>query len=347
MLIYILACFLSFLIGLKAKGKYKTFITLIAMVPPFIVSSLRYDNGSDYLMYKNIFESIRDYGKIESVKSLEIGFTSLIDLSLLFSDSSIFFFSLVALVILTFYFCGISNISNNIPFSILLFFITGTFFDTFNGLRQYIAAAILFYSICYIINNSAKKYIFFVMLAFLFHYTALVMLPLYWIVRRKYSIKLISLVILFFILGSQFIDKVFHALLSISRYSFYLESEELVVVPTISSILYTSIIGVISLYFYYLYRDKLSNRFVILFNIQMIAWVTALLSLSIPLAMRWQYYFVPVSIIFIPELLSIIRYKYNRWFISLFLFLIYTITLIYGMLYNGWFDAYPYNLTDF
>ena len=74
MLIYILACFSSFLIGLKAKGKYKTFITLIAMVPPFIVSSLRYDNGSDYLMYKNIFESIRDYGKIESVKSLEIGF---------------------------------------------------------------------------------------------------------------------------------------------------------------------------------------------------------------------------------------------------------------------------------
>lgn len=349
MLVYLFFCILSCLLGYFARGKNKALLMFLAMLPPFFVSSLRYDNGSDYLMYENIFNSIRDYGYYDSVKPLEVGFSYLINFSIFLSDNSFFFFAIVAFVILSFYFIGIAKISKNITISILLFFISGTFFDTFNGLRQYIAAAISFFSFYYIIENSYKKYIISILFASLFHYTALVMLPLFWIVKRNYSIKLIILVIAFFTFGSLLINRLFYLLLGYTRYSFYLDSEELVVVPTISTILYTSIIGLLGLYFYNLYKKEelLSERFIILFNIQIIAWITSLLSLSIPLALRWQYYFVPVSILFIPEILSISKYKFNRLFIITALFLIYTTTLVYGMLYNGWFAAYPYNTINF
>ncbi|VTU07522.1 Uncharacterised protein [Actinobacillus porcinus] len=344
--IYILCCFISCFFGYLAKGRLRYFFIFLSLIPPLIVSSLRYDNGADYLMYEDMFHSIYTYGSYESVKSIEVGFLYLIELISILSNNTIIYFGIIALVILFFYYHGILSISKSVPLSIFLFFITGTFFDTFNGLRQYIAASIIFWSFKYIIKEDIRKYLLSIFLAFLFHYTAIVALPIYWIVRKKYSSKLILTVILFFMLANNLIENTFYTLLSMTRYSFYLGSEELVVVPTVSSIIYTSIVGCLGIYFYRVYNSVLSKRFIILFNLQVIAWITALLSLSIPLASRWQYYFVPVSILFIPELIYLSKYRFNKILIISIIFIMYISTLFYGVLYNGWFGAYPYNLIN-
>lgn len=62
---------------------------------------------------------------------------------------------------------------------------SGAFIVSMNGIRQYMAAALLFAATAYLLNGSWKKYMVVVALASVFHMSALILIPLYFIVRRK------------------------------------------------------------------------------------------------------------------------------------------------------------------
>ncbi len=80
------------------------------------------------------------------------------------------------------------NYSANYAFSVYIFFTMGIFVSTFNGIRQYIAVGLILLGSKYLF--SPKKHDFWkllvlVFIASLFHNSALIMIPVYFLCRRK------------------------------------------------------------------------------------------------------------------------------------------------------------------
>ena len=113
MIIYIIMLIISILfmyVSTKAKKKWqKCCCYVMAFLPFFLVSALRYDLGTDYLRRYNF-----DYHRIANgidVKNMEIGFKTIIRICLLFSQESTALFivtsaitvGLIMYTIITFY----------------------------------------------------------------------------------------------------------------------------------------------------------------------------------------------------------------------------------------------------
>ena len=80
------------------------------------------------------------------------------------------------------------NYSANYAFSVYIFFTMGIFVSTFNGIRQYIAVGLILLGSKYLF--SPKKHDFWkllvlIFIASLFHNSALIMIPVYFLCRRK------------------------------------------------------------------------------------------------------------------------------------------------------------------
>jgi len=86
-------------------------------------------------------------------------------------------------------------------FTVLL----GYFMFIDNPMRNVIAVAIFLYAIPCIEKNNFKKYLLITLLAATFHFSAIVLIPLYFILKKNYSNK--SLVIIFIITNLIFIDR--------------------------------------------------------------------------------------------------------------------------------------------
>lgn len=73
--------------------------------------------------------------------------------------------------------------------SLFLFVSLGFWGNTFNAVRQYLALSVFLFSIKYIINGNIFKYFICFIIAFNFHYSAIIMIPLYFIRLFKLSWK--------------------------------------------------------------------------------------------------------------------------------------------------------------
>lgn len=72
--------------------------------------------------------------------------------------------------------------------TLFFYFVTGTYFSAMNGIRQYIAAGIVILATKYLFSekkSSFIKFLVFVAVASLFHNSALIMIPVYFLCRKK------------------------------------------------------------------------------------------------------------------------------------------------------------------
>ena len=346
MIVYIpmvvFTCLMSYA-ALHTKKMPRKTCLIISNIIPIAVASLRYNNGTDYIMYARVFNNIRNNTYSITVKSMEIGFYALVRLCTYLTSSYWFLFFLVSLIIVFFYFKGIWQESNNIVLSVLLFFLCGTFFDSFNGLRQYIAAAICFYALKYVFDGDIKKYFICVIIATLFHYSAIVLLLLYFIRKIVINIPKAVVLIVSVVLGGNIIFQLVLKIIGYTRYRYFLNSIEFKVIPTEASILYISIISIIFCIII-LFNKTMTERQRIMFNLQVVTEIVVLLSLFIPLISRVEYYFLPIEILIIPEMIKMIKNCQIRRIICFFICLMFfMIVWWHGIINNGWYDALPYN----
>jgi transmembrane protein EpsG len=69
--------------------------------------------------------------------------------------------------------------------SLYVFITNGFYLTSMNGIRQFLAAAIAFAATKYIFDGNWKKYIVVILLAAQMHQTALILIPIYFLIRRK------------------------------------------------------------------------------------------------------------------------------------------------------------------
>ena len=112
---------------------------------------------------------------------------------------------------------------------IFMYITSGMFTTSMNGIRQYLAAAIVFGATKYLLNGSFKKYAFIILIASTVHKSALVLLPIYFIVRReawtKVTFVLLTLSI-FVVLGFNTFSGILFSALDNTPYGHYSEFAE-------------------------------------------------------------------------------------------------------------------------
>lgn len=349
MLVYITMIIFCLLFTKMATFMYKQgkivniVLVFISILLPTLVAGFRYDNGADYKLYMRMFKTWAEGTSFFSVKSIEVGFVTFVKATQVLSKEYWFTYTAIALVIDALFICGCWKMSTNVLLSVLLFFGTGTYFDSFNGLRQYMAAAIVFFALYYLLNKDFKKYMLLIIIATFFHNTAIIMAGAYFLRFLKFDIKKAIIVIVAVLAGGSTIYKIVTFALQHTRYSYFLNSIEYKAQTSQSAILLSVVVGIIALLIALFHKEEIDESTNTLLNLQIMVICSSLLTITVPLAYRVLYYTLPIEIILIPDIITYIKKNLYRLGVTIFLVAFYCLITVYGMYFNGWYTAIPYH----
>ncbi len=167
-------------IGGSSKSRVKWIWYGLSFLILTVPAAIRWDVGTDFYVYRTIFET-GNYGYLEK------GFVWFCDVISFFSSDPIWFFVASSTLILGLIFLAIKENSMNPGLSLAYFIGTLYYFSSFNIIRQFIAISICFYSINFLKNKKIIHYSIVILIAFLFHKSAIMMLPLYFVLNRRYK----------------------------------------------------------------------------------------------------------------------------------------------------------------
>ena len=174
------------------------YMTLVGFIL-ILFSGLRGDFCTDYRSYYDFFRIINANFTFSEIWHgtfyNEKGFVFFNKIIGLFTDKPEVFLFIISFLIIVFFFVVLKKYSNCVWLSVLLFVGIGTFYDSFNVTRQILASAIAFLGARYLFEKNFIKYCLVVVVSVLFHRTAVLLIPLYFILVSKISKK--KVIILF------------------------------------------------------------------------------------------------------------------------------------------------------
>lgn len=142
--------------------------------------------GLDTGNYVRHFRSSESFDSVAR-GNMEIGYNFLSWLARSISDSYSVLLLLIATLVVACYLPTIVKLSRRYETALFLFITLGVYTFFFNGARQGIAAAICFAALPFLLQRRAWPYFFTIAFAVLFHKTALVALPLYFLAAPRIS----------------------------------------------------------------------------------------------------------------------------------------------------------------
>ena len=311
MYVYIIMLLLSlFFIMLAEKSnsnKIKNILTILSAIPFILVSALRYDVGTDYF-----YRYVPDYNSIVNggnVDNLEIGFKLLINLCILITKDYQILFIVTSIITITLFMYTIQKQSKNKALSITIFLLGGFFFQSLNILRQYMAIAIVFFSYRYLLKSKYPIFIVSVVLAFFIHNASIVCLIMLLLKDREIlnfkTILIVALII--FIFGTPLIN-LFKSIAQNTRFNVYIDSlydrGDMRKLTILSNL-------IIYIFMYLQYIVKRKNNTVIkedifYINMQGATLIFIMLSSKFYLFFRIAYYFMIYQIVSIPYFIKTI-----------------------------------------
>jgi hypothetical protein len=143
------------------------------------------DTGN-YIGIFNLFKS--DLGLIfELDTSIEFGFILLQGVAASISHNYWSILTVIAIAGLAPTYRTISKLSVNTIVSVFIYVTLASYVFLFNGARQGLAAAIYGIALVHLVNKKFIRYTIWVIIAAFFHKTVVIMLPLYFVLRMKFS----------------------------------------------------------------------------------------------------------------------------------------------------------------
>lgn len=208
--------------------KYKNYTVSMYMILTFIVlfllGSIRYNVGTDFPQYYSYFMN----GSF-NLEVFEPGYELLNKVVYRISNNPQSIIIVTTLIILTLTFLAIKNYSTNIAMSTFLFVFGFFYFDSLNVIRQYIAVMMIFFGFKYVYE---KKYLFIfnVLLASLFHYSALFSLVMLFTkkikIKKQHVISVYSIILIFNIFSEELMNLIFIIISNIPFLSKYVTYQE-------------------------------------------------------------------------------------------------------------------------
>jgi hypothetical protein len=171
-----------------------------------LFSGLRFETGFDYENYKNIFYDIKVFKDATQSLAVEPGMGILIYSLKACGIPYGGLLLLIAVIAIFLKFRFIEKYSIYPFFSVLIYYSRVFLAQDMGQMRQGLAMAIILFSMDSILNKNFKRFLFIIVLACLFHLSAILFFPIYFIANRKFSKKTISAVILLATVFAVFFD---------------------------------------------------------------------------------------------------------------------------------------------
>lgn len=172
---------------------YKRFIWILLIIAgPVFISAIRYDVGTDYLNYVTLFKDINSLPLNFIIKRYgnEPLYLIINKIAYILFKKPWGVFFLSSLIIHTFTMLGIDFFKEHLSMPMALFIYYMYHFNYgLNGIRQMIAISIVFYSLKYIYQRRPLKYIIFIIVATMFHNTAIICVMFYLIASKGYNVS--------------------------------------------------------------------------------------------------------------------------------------------------------------
>lgn len=161
----------------------------------FALSACRLNVGNDYAKYVEFMHLIN----CDSYVPTEIGFNLLVKLIYGLSgfENYLLVFAVYSFVTVLLFLLALYEQSDEFPLSFFLFMMLGYYFQTFSTVRYYLALAIAFYSMKFVLRRQWGRFIVLVLLGTTFHKSLLVVIPLYFLASRRFRKWQLALAALF------------------------------------------------------------------------------------------------------------------------------------------------------
>ena len=321
---------------------------LILIITIFVlVSGLRSGIGDTY-MYRHLYGLIGP--GYEANGGYEPGFILFFKILKSISSDSQFMLIVTSLIINVLNIVNIYKYSKNSYFElgIFMYVASGYYTVTMNGIRQSLAAAIIFYATTLIIKGKFKTYCAVILLMYTIHSSALIMIPVYFVVRFKAWDKVTNRLYALAGIGLFLYDPLMQLMIRFfgdSRYAQYAEFDEgganllriaIFIVPVVLAYLKRGVI-----------REKWEHGDIFV-NMNIICMIVMLFSAYNWIFARFTVYFQLYSFILLPYIIkNCLTGKERRLIhfgliVCYFMFFYYDQVITLGMRYTS-----PYNLNEF
>lgn len=150
--------------------------------------------GTDTGNYVNWLNSVNSLEELLAFH-IETGFGFLVLVGNSLSDGYAAYLLLIAIMAVSFYLIPILKLVPRYEVAIFVFISLGFYTFFFNGARQGVAAAICFFAMPWLLERKAIPYFLTIAFAALFHKTALVALPLYFIAASRVGWRELLLIV--------------------------------------------------------------------------------------------------------------------------------------------------------
>ena len=347
---------------IKQPEKNRKIKIMVYLLPMFILAAFRdVSIGNDTSVYFRAFlltqrsESL--FATIQASR-LEPGYL-FVNYALSHLGCSFYYFQVVVTLFI-YYSLGraMYHYSENIALSCFLFFVSGSFFGTMNTTRMWMAIATLLFSIRFIQERKPIQFIAIVLLATLFHYTALIFIILYPLSTKKIdSFKSFVLIALSVVAGFFAVNILTVITSRLGMYQGYLTGRRGDTSGNIA--IYTSLITNLSFLGFGAY-EKLYQK-PVLFNsfnnekgetvsVNSIYYISmfitvglGMIGLSNTMMSRVREYFEILVIFIIPVCLNNVRVKSNKRIVQFIICVLLAIEIVYIINYRaGWYGVTPY-----
>ena len=191
----------------KPNKKLKLLFLFVCFLQLLLIALFRNDLGFDYQMYTEGFYRMGMEGFSNlSYLDWEIGFVLFTKVIVFFTKNHVIYLAIISAICFACTGWFIYKFSKKIWLSVILYVNLYFFFLSMNFLRQSIAISITLFAWQFLQKKKFLPYLVIIIIAALFHTTALIMIPVYFIVKIKPSTLLALLycyALLFFYISSE------------------------------------------------------------------------------------------------------------------------------------------------
>lgn len=319
--------------------KTKEFIFMfLTFMPMYLVNSCMEYVGTDYEEYFKYFERLGP----TSGWHMDWAFEQICKLIKAWGMPFQTVYFVVCLIGYAFLILCIRKYTKSYVESYLLYFAYGFFYMLgLTLLRQFVAMMLVWYAYSYIKEQRFIKYVLFVLVASLFHFSALIMLPMYFVLNRKLKLSFFAVLAICTLPFNLNYSEIMYWLFKTFKPSYlnsnFLTKEFEIDVPYLICFLVT--VGVVILYgMKYRENSNELERERIALNSVYIGLFISLFCVWLPIYKRFAMYFLLPAITLVPNLLRDVGKKQKIIF--------YVIQLAACIFYNSryivWWEVLPY-----
>lgn len=361
MIYYILIAILlifALIAQIPLKKEHQSLFKFISIISIAFVGSFRYKVGYDWFSYENLYNGIYSFSDVIESRE-EKFFTLFLYLTKIISDNFSFFIFIFFITTFLIKLIVIRKFSSDLYVSLFIYITTVFLIYDLNGIRQGMAMSITFLSTIFIYKRNILIFLVLIFIATLFHTSAIVFLPFYWLStikiknKKKLIISMLFLIFLSipfkdFILSNPLFQYIF-SIESLTHYSTYVDetSEIYKSIPILSIATFQRII-IWTFFIYNIDKIKCDEKLkIILLNAYTLSILLfVFFSFSADFSARLSYYYKIFEIIIIPIIVTSQKNRSNKILILIFFSILLFIGLsrLLSAENNG---LIPYNIFPF